>query len=141
MKNTSEYAEPEIVGESKRKRAARAGRKMAGQAARQGSKQFAKSAAGRFAAGFVVNEAVGRVTGFKRRIFLVIALYTAGVVLGIIGLLSLLGWALFSLLPNGLATVVLGIIIAPIVFGIYITVMLARNVINHPLAKDIKNIK
>ena len=142
MKNTNEYAEPEIVGTKSRKRraASTVGRAATG-AAKKGGATFAKSTAGKFAAGFVLNQAVDRVGGFKRRVLLLLFMYTVGIILGIIGLFSLIGWALYALLPNGLATVLFAFILAPIVFAIYFAVVTLRGVIKHPLAKDIRNIR
>ena len=39
--------------------------------------------------------------------------------LGVTALVALIGWALFTILPNWLAGILIGIIIAPVVWGVY----------------------
>ncbi len=84
-----------------------------------GAKARAYNFAKTSAAGFAVNQAFERVDGVRKQFLLVIILWTVGVTLGVTALVALIGWALFALLPNGLAGLLIGIVVAPVVWGVY----------------------
>ena len=104
--HNKEFAEAEVVASKKKK----------------GTKERAFNFAKTSAAGFAVNQAFDRVDGVRKQMLLVIILWTAGIVLGVVALVSLIGWLLFTILPNGIAGLLIGIIIAPIVWGIYFVI-------------------
>ena len=86
------------------------------------NKKTKKRKAYDFAQGFAVNQAFDRVDGVRKQMLLVAVLWTAGIVLGVIALITLIGLGLFWLLPNGLAGVILGIIAAPVLWAIYFVI-------------------
>lgn len=102
--HNKEFQEAEVVGNKKTKKAR--------------AFNFAKTSA----AGFAVNQAFERVDGVRKQMILVIILWTAGIVLGVTALVLLIGWVLFAILPNGLAGVLLGVIVAPVIWGVYFVI-------------------
>ncbi len=72
-----------------------------------------------FAQGFAVDQAFERVDGVRKQFLLVIIIWTVGITLGVVALVSLIGWALITLLPGWLAGLIIGILIAPVLWALY----------------------
>lgn len=133
MKSTKRTVEePEIVGPRFSKRT------FAKKVIKNTARGTAGKTAATFATGFAIKQATERVKGLRTRMIWIVLLYTGGIILGVIALVSLIGWALFALLPNPIASVILGIIVAPIIFAIYFGYKTIMSVLRHPLAKEYK---
>ena len=128
----SRVEEPEIVKSKMSKRDLAKGAALFA-ASRGGIKGAVASAA----TGFAMRSATGRIEGLKKRVMLVIGLYTAGILLGVTALISLVGWALFTVLPEWAAALILAIILLPIIVGIIIAFKTARSIWKHPFAKQV----
>ena len=124
--------EPEIVGTGFSKRT------FAKKVLKNTARGTAGKTAATFATGFAMKQATERVKGLRTRMIWIVLLYTGGIILGVIALVSLIGWALFTLLPNPVAGVILGIIVAPILFAIYFGYRTIMSVVKHPLAREYK---
>jgi len=101
--HNAEYVEAEVITPNKTK--SRAGQAF-GFAAKTG-------------AGFAVDQAFERVDGVRKQMFLIALIWTMGTILGVIALISLIGWLLFAVLPSGIAGIILGVLVAPVVWVAY----------------------
>jgi len=76
----------------------------------------------RFNAGqnFATNQARNRMQDFKKQAFLFIFAWVSAIVFGIIGFFTLIGWILFSFLPDALAGFLFAILILPVMVIVYV---------------------